>query len=179
MRPASDQAGFYRRLIESTPWMERPVDFVAACSAMTVDGLGLCAALRLGDDDTEVIAALGTGTGKVYGHLFNLALPVRPFNSAQVRLYGITPSRFRIRSDRPVAFAICAGDFSSSRNLRARARSRFLLRCLWSLNHPLSKRSLLLNSFRCSLLQNCLRSSSATKKFLHCGQILSLSKTPF
>ena len=43
--------------------MERPVDFVAACSAMTVDGLGLCAALRLGDHDTEVSAALGARGG--------------------------------------------------------------------------------------------------------------------
>jgi len=74
MRPASDQAGFYRRLIESTPWMERPVDFVAACSAATVDGSGLCAALGFGDHDAEVSAAPGTGAGEVDGHTFKLTL---------------------------------------------------------------------------------------------------------
>ena len=45
--------------------MERPVDFVSACSAMTVDGLGLCAALGFGNHDTEVSAAPGAGAGKV------------------------------------------------------------------------------------------------------------------
>ena len=62
--------------------MERPVDFVSACSAMTVDGLGLCAALGFGNHDTEVSAAPGAGAGKVDGHTFNLTLPVSPFKSA-------------------------------------------------------------------------------------------------
>jgi len=61
--------------------MERPVDFVSACSAATVDGLGLCAALWFGNDDTEVGAAPGAGSGKVYGHVINLTLPVGPFKS--------------------------------------------------------------------------------------------------
>ena len=49
-------------------WMEHPVHFVPACSAATVNGLGLCAALRLGDHDTEVGAASGAGAGEIDGH---------------------------------------------------------------------------------------------------------------
>src|SRR5262245_55978779 len=45
--------------------MEHPVHFVPACSASTVDGLRHCAALRLGNHDTEVSAAPGAGAGNV------------------------------------------------------------------------------------------------------------------
>jgi len=62
--------------------MEHPVHFVPACSAATVDGSRLCAALGFGNHDTEVIAAPGTGSSKVYGHGIKLALPVSPFKSA-------------------------------------------------------------------------------------------------
>jgi hypothetical protein len=60
---------------------QRPADFVSACGATTVYGLGLPTAFGLRDDDTEVIAALGTGTGKVYGHPINLTLPVGALNT--------------------------------------------------------------------------------------------------
>ena len=43
--------------------------------------LGFATALAFGDNDTEVIAALGTRSGEVYSHLNNLTLPV-PFKSA-------------------------------------------------------------------------------------------------
>ena len=62
--------------------MEHPVHFVPACSASTVDGLRHCAALRLGNHDTEVSAAPGAGAGEVDGHGINLTLPVSPFKSA-------------------------------------------------------------------------------------------------
>src|SRR5262249_4576318 len=61
-------------------WMERPVHFVSACSATTVDGLGLCAALGFGDHDTEVSAAPGAGSGEVYSHRFKLTLGTEPYN---------------------------------------------------------------------------------------------------
>jgi len=50
-----------------TTWMEHPVDFVSACSAATVDGLGLCAALWFGNHDTEVSAAPGEDLAKSVG----------------------------------------------------------------------------------------------------------------
>ena len=74
--------------------MERPVDFVSAGSAATVDGLGLCAALWFGNDDTEVGAAPGTGSGEVYGHVINLTLPVGPFKfGINFRRPAVGPSR--------------------------------------------------------------------------------------
>jgi hypothetical protein len=51
------------------------VDFVSACSAMPVYGLGLPTALRLRDDDTEVIATPRTGSGKVYDHVIKINSP--------------------------------------------------------------------------------------------------------
>jgi hypothetical protein len=62
--------------------MEHPVHFVPACSAATVDGLGLCAALGFGNHDTEVIAAPRAGSGEVYSHAIKLTLPASPFKSA-------------------------------------------------------------------------------------------------
>jgi len=49
---------------------------------MPVYGLGLPTAFGLRDDDTEVIAALRTGSGEIYSHAINLTLPVSPFKSA-------------------------------------------------------------------------------------------------
>ena len=60
--------------------MERPVDFVAACSAATVDGSGLCAALGFGDHDAEVSAAPGTGAGEVDGPSLQINSPNWPYN---------------------------------------------------------------------------------------------------
>jgi hypothetical protein len=53
--------------------------------------LHLIFAFRFPDNDTEVIAALGTGSGEVYSHSFTLALPSRSFNSAPGSLYAISP----------------------------------------------------------------------------------------
>ena len=54
--------------------VERPVDFVSACSAAAMNGAGSPTAFRSGDDDTEVSAAPGAGAGEVDGHSFRLAL---------------------------------------------------------------------------------------------------------
>ena len=62
--------------------MKRPVDFVSACSAVTVNGLTIPTALGFGNHDTEVSATLGTGSSKVYSHEIKLALPMSPFKSA-------------------------------------------------------------------------------------------------
>src|SRR5262245_43648617 len=61
---------------------QRPVDFISASSTTTVNGLGIPTALRLGDHDSEVIAAPGTGAGKVYGHTSRLTLEIGPYNLA-------------------------------------------------------------------------------------------------
>ena len=58
------------------------MDFVFADGTTTIDGLAFSTAFGFRDDDTEVIAALGTGSGKVYSHQINLTLPVSPFKSA-------------------------------------------------------------------------------------------------
>ncbi len=62
-------------------WKKRPVDFVPTFGATTVNGSRIYTAFGFRDYDTEVISAPGTGPGKIYSHIFNLALPVRPFNS--------------------------------------------------------------------------------------------------
>jgi hypothetical protein len=45
-----------------------------------VDGFGISTAFRLSDYDIEVMAAPGTGSGKIYRLLFRLTLVVQPFN---------------------------------------------------------------------------------------------------
>jgi hypothetical protein len=50
------------------------VDFVPAGSTTPVNGPRLPTAFGFRNDDTEVIAALGTGPGEVDSHLFNLTL---------------------------------------------------------------------------------------------------------
>jgi integrase len=47
-------------------------DFVSAVSATTANGSHVVFALWFADDDAEVIAALGTGSGEVYSHIFTL-----------------------------------------------------------------------------------------------------------
>jgi hypothetical protein len=75
----SEPGGILSMAERPMTWKERPVDFVSTLSATTVNGLSIATAFGLGDDHTEVIAALGTGSGEVYNHLINLALPSRPF----------------------------------------------------------------------------------------------------
>ena len=50
-------------------WKERPVDFVFTLGAAAVNGLHVVFAFRFPDHDTEVIAASGTRSGKVYSLL--------------------------------------------------------------------------------------------------------------
>jgi hypothetical protein len=66
-----------------------------------VYGLGFATALAFGDNDTEVIAALGTGTGKVYGH-------DNQFNSAGHPVVQIGVSSVALRFERQGRLSACA-----------------------------------------------------------------------
>jgi hypothetical protein len=69
---------------------ENPADFVSAFGTMTTDGLTAVFAFWFPNDDGKIIPALGTGSGKINSHAFNLALPLGALNTgvnAQVKFF--------------------------------------------------------------------------------------------
>ena len=74
-------------------WKKSPVHFVSAVSATTAYRLHVIFAFRFADNDTEVIPALGTVSGEVDSHSFQINSPrwaIQPVTITH-RFQGITP----------------------------------------------------------------------------------------